>query len=49
MGGGLYNADGEFIGIVNAKKIDEEIESMGYAIPSNLVRSVVENLMYYCD
>lgn len=48
-GGGLYNSNGDLIGIVNAKKIDEEIDNMAYAIPSNLVKHVVENIMYYCD
>ena len=35
-GGGLYNKNGELIGIVNAKAIDEEIDNIGYAIPSNV-------------
>jgi len=48
-GGGLYNIDGLLIGIVNAKKIDASIDNMGYAIPSNLVKTVVDSIMYYCD
>ena len=46
-GGGLFNTRGELIGIVNAKL--NNTESMNYAIPSNFVRSVVENILYYCD
>lgn len=32
-GGGLFNAHGELIGIVNAKIADENIEGLGFAIP----------------
>ena len=46
-GGGLYNAKGELIGIVNAKMI--ESENIGYAIPSNIVKNIAENILYYCD
>ena len=46
-GGGLFNTKGELIGIVNAKL--NNTESMNYAIPSNFVKSVVENILYYCD
>ena len=46
-GGGVFNHKGELIGIVNAKLNDSE--SMGYAIPSNFVKSVVDNIIYYCD
>ena len=46
-GGGLYNSEGELIGIVNAKMTDSE--NIGYAIPSNIVKYVTENILYYCD
>lgn len=46
-GGGLFNSKGELIGIVNAKL--SNTENMGYAIPANFVRFVVENILYYCD
>lgn len=45
-GGGLFNDDGDLIGIVNAKSVDTSIEGMAYAIPSTLVRNVVENIVY---
>ncbi len=48
-GGGLYNARGELIGIVNAKIADSEIENIGYAIPSNVVKNLADNILYYCD
>ena len=46
-GGGLYNSRGELIGIVNAKMTDSE--NIGYAIPSNIVKNIAENILYYCD
>lgn len=46
-GGGLFNANGEVIGIVNAKNVETTVESIGYAIPVDLVKKVVENILYY--
>lgn len=46
-GGGLFDSQGNLIGIVNAKLTDSD--NMSYAIPSTLVKSVVENIIYYCD
>ena len=46
-GGGLFNNKGELIGIVNAKLASSE--NMSYAIPSNFVKYVVENILFYCD
>lgn len=48
-GGGLFNAHGELIGIVNAKIIDSSVENIGYAIPSNVAVYVADNILYYCD
>ena len=48
-GGGLFNAKGEMIGIVNAKMADSEVDNIGYAIPSNVVRAIADNVIYYCD
>ena len=48
-GGGLFNAEGDLIGIVNAKMVDSEIDSIGYAIPSNVVKYIADNILYYCD
>ena len=44
-GGGLFNADGELIGIVNAKTADESIDNMGYALPITQVKYAVDNIM----
>lgn len=46
-GGGLFNEKGELIGIVNAKML--ESENIGYAIPSNIVKNIADNILYYCD
>jgi S1-C subfamily serine protease len=37
------------MGIVNAKMVDEAIDSIGYAIPSNIVFNVADNIIYHCD
>lgn len=44
-GGGLFNLDGELIGIVNAKMSEEGIEGLGFAIPSNTALAAVTDLL----
>lgn len=44
-GGGLFNAKGELIGIVNAKTSGSGIEGLGFAIPINDAKEVIEELM----
>jgi len=44
-GGGLFNADGKLIGIVNARTEEEGVEAFGYAIPSNLAVAVAQNII----
>lgn len=48
-GGGLFNKEGELIGIVNAKLSSSTIENIAYAIPSNVARYVSENIIRNCD
>ena len=48
-GGGLFNGNGDLIGIVNAKSADTGIENIGYAIPSNVATAVADNIIDYCD
>lgn len=48
-GGGLFNDRGELIGIVNAKASSYSVENVGYAIPGNLTKHVVDNIIDYCD
>ena len=44
-GGGMFNAKGELIGIVNAKSAGSSMDNMGYALPITLVKNVYENLL----
>ena len=48
-GGGLFNEKGELIGIVNAKMSDSTVDNIGYAIPSNIVKYIANNIIYYCN
>jgi serine protease Do len=43
-GGALYNANGELIGIVNAKEVGEDMDNMGYALPITQVKAICRNL-----
>ena len=47
-GGGLYNGEGELIGIVNAKIVDSSVENIGYAIPAPIVTGVADNVIDHC-
>lgn len=44
-GGGLFNANGELVGIVTAKSSGIGIENLGFAIPINDIQSVVDDLV----
>ena len=46
-GGGLFNLNGELVGIVNAKSAGSEIEGLGFAIPVDTAKKVVEQLIEY--
>ena len=46
-GGGLFNMAGELIGIVNAKQSSTGIEGLGFAIPANIVRKDIIDLIEY--
>lgn len=48
-GGGLFNDKGELIGIVSAKDSDTTLIDISYAIPSNVVRAIADNAIYYND
>lgn len=47
-GGGLYDGNGKLMGIVNAKIVEDGVENIGYAIPSNVAVSIAENIIDYC-
>ena len=44
-GGGLFNASGSLIGIVNAKLSSTNSEGLGFAIPVNSVKTVISDIM----
>ena len=44
-GGGIFNLDGEFIGISNAKYIGIGYEGLGNAIYSNTVKAIYQNIL----
>ena len=44
-GGGLFNQYGELIGIVNAKSSGSDIEGLGFAIPMNTAKTVIEEII----
>ena len=44
-GGGLFNINGELIGIVNAKYSSSDVEGIGFAIPVNVAKQIAEELI----
>lgn len=44
-GGGLFNANGELIGVVNAKSSYSEAEGIGFAIPINSAMEIAQQLI----
>lgn len=46
-GGGVFNLNGELVGIVNAKSYSNDIDNMAYAIPCENALKVADNIIYY--
>lgn len=44
-GGALVNANGEIIGINSAKYVDTDVEGMGFAIPINYAKPIIESII----
>lgn len=44
-GGGLFNQNGELVGIVVAKSIGSDVEGLGFAIPINTAEVVIEEII----
>ena len=44
-GGGLFNASGSLVGIVNAKASSADAEGLGFAIPVSSVKTIISNLI----
>ena len=46
-GGPMANSQGLIVGIVNAKIVEEEVEGIGFAIPSNIALSIAGELIQH--
>lgn len=46
-GGGLFDLNGELIGVVNAKSSGEDLEGLAFAIPANTVKEITQELIQY--
>lgn len=46
-GGALFNAKGELVGITIAKSTGSDVEGLGFAIPINDVKNVVNDILTY--
>lgn len=46
-GGGLFNLNGELVGVVNAKSSGDDIEGLAFAIPANTVKEITQELIQY--
>ncbi len=44
-GGGMFNAKGELIGIVNAKDAQVTTDNVGYALPISQVKAIYDNII----
>ena len=44
-GGGLFNSNGELIGVVNAKSSGSSVEGLGFAIPINTAKVIIKDLI----
>lgn len=44
-GGGLFDANGDLIGIVNAKSSGEDVEGIGFAIPISTAKEIIDELI----
>ena len=46
-GGGLFNRQGELIGMVNAKASEVGVEGLGFALPIDEITDIIEDLLNY--
>lgn len=44
-GGGMFNDYGELIGVINAKSTGNDVEGLGFAIPINVAKTVIKDLV----
>ena len=48
-GGGLYDIEGNLIGVVNGKIASSDYDNVGYAIPVNVAVNLAERIINDCD
>ena len=48
-GGGLYDIEGNLIGIVNGKIASSDYDNVGYAIPVNVATNLADRIINECD
>lgn len=46
-GGGMFDSNGMLIGIVTAKTVSEDVEGLGFVLPIDDVKPVIEDLINY--
>lgn len=46
-GGGMFNMSGQLVGVVNAKFVDEAVEGIGFAIPIDTAKPIIEDIINY--
>lgn len=46
-GGGLFDGEAHLVGVVSMKSSGDDIEGLGFAIPSNIARNVASELVEY--
>ncbi len=46
-GGGLFDLNGELVGVVNAKSSGSDVEGLAFAIPSNTVAEITQELIQH--
>lgn len=46
-GGGMFDSNGALIGIVTAKTVSEDVEGLGFVLPINDVKPIIEDLINY--
>ena len=44
-GGGLFNANGDLVGVINAKSSGSDIEGIGFAIPIDTAKTIIDELI----
>ena len=48
-GGGLFDSEGKVVGMLKGGLTYTGVSGLGYAIPSNVVKNVADNILYYYE